>query len=386
MNIIKLNRSDLAEVVKRTVRSVMNESVSEAMGSIMAGKEDVIREIVDYIKHEWERIQVDNDTPVDSGTFGQGKSNTPVGTYATYKFTVPNKITSQLGIAEYFELNVTIENYVTTPAVIAGFSQGDRNTGGASYGGPEYSQYLKPKMRVFRSKIDLTVPAFNYELQERGLVSAIYHELNHNKTQLMTKINKRDRFSDEQLNNTTLFSMSRRKNENPHFTVARSMRPDPINAWLQNSMYKSYLEQFKALNFLFYGLWETTERNARAEAIYGDLMAFDSKRENFKTDYPKTELYYQIERFKELLAEVSKVPSDTEVWFYAAEVMNMKRNRTQDGRKFYEEVKQRFIKRTNELIDVLYKKGMKVAEYYYQEHEPKKEKSRLEKYKEEHGL
>lgn len=66
--------------------------------------------------------------------------------------------------------------------------------------------------------------------------------------------------------------------------------------------------------------------------------------------------------------------------------MNMKRNRTQDGEKFYEEVKQRFIKRTNELIDVLYKKGMKVAEYYYQEHEPKKEKFRLEKYKEEHGL
>lgn len=386
MNIIKLNRSDLAEVVKRTVRSVMNESVSEAMGSIMAGKEDVIREIVDYIKHEWERIQVDNDTPVDSGTFSQGKSNTQVGTYASYKFVVPNKITSQLDIADYFEFNVTIDNYITTPDVIAGFSQGDRNTGGASYSGPEYSQYMKPKMRVFRSRIDLTVPAFNYELQERGLVSAIYHELNHNKTQLMTKANKQDRFSDEQLNNTTLFSMSKRKNENPHFTVARSMRPDPIGAWLQDMTYNKYLEQFKSLNFIFYGLWETTERNARAEAIYGDLMAFDSKRENFKTDYPKTELYYQIERFKELLADVSKVPSDTEVWFYAAEVMNMKQNRTQDGRKFYEEVKQRFIKRTNELIDILYKKGMKVAEYYYQEHEPKKEKSRLEKYKEEHGL
>ena len=131
MNIIKLNRSDLAEVVKRTVRSVMNESVSEAMGSIMAGKEDAIREIVDYIKHEWERIQVDNVTPVDSGTFSQGKSNTPVGTYASYEFVVPNKITSQLDIADYFELNVTIDNYITTPAVIAGFSQGDRNAGGA---------------------------------------------------------------------------------------------------------------------------------------------------------------------------------------------------------------------------------------------------------------
>lgn len=386
MSIIKLNRSDLAEVVKRTVRSVMNESVSEAMGSIMAGKEDVIREIVDYIKHEWERIQVDNDTPVDSGTFGQGDSETPVGTYATYEFTVPNKITRQLDIAEYFELKVTIENYIAPPNVAAKITQSDRFSGGVTYDGKAYGQYLKPKMRLFNGRIDLTVPAINDELQIQGLVSTLYHELNHSMTELMVKTKKRDQFDDEELNNASLFTMTRRRKESPHHTVARVMRTDPINQWQQSITYGEYLMQFKSLNFLFYGLWETTERNARAEAIYGDLMALDSKRENFKTDYPKTELYYQINQFKRLLDDVSNVPSDSDIWLYASNVMNMKITRARTGEAFFEQVKRRFIKRTNQLIDVLYKRGMKVAEYYYQEHEPKKEKSRLEKYKEEHGL
>jgi hypothetical protein len=247
-------------------------------------------------------------------------------------------------------------------------------------------------MRVKQSRIDLTVPAVNGELQIQGMVSTMYHELNHNMTQFQSKVKKQDQFDDDQLNNTNLFSMSKRSGPgNPHYTTQRELNPDPLRGMLQTLSYGPHAEAHRAMNFLFYGLWETTERNARAEAIYGDLMALKSKRENFKTDYPKTDLCHQIAQFKELLGKVEEVPADANNWRYAANVMNMNRrgsnkNMSRDDEKFFEEVKERFIKRTNELIEVLYKKGMKVAEYYYQEHEPKKEKSRLEKYKEEHGL
>jgi hypothetical protein len=178
--------------------------------------------------------------------------------------------------------------------------------------------------------------------------------------------------------------MAKRGNENPHFTTARELNPDPFREMLQTLSYAPYTEAHRAMNFLFYGLWETTERNARAEAIYGDLMALKSKRENFKNDYPKTDLSNQIDQFKELLDLVSQVPADANNWKYAANVMNMNRrglnkNMSRNDAKFFEEVKERFINRTNELIEMLYKKGMKVAEYYYQEHEPKKEKNRYVK-------
>ena len=49
MNIIKLNRNDLSEMIRRAVNSLLSESVREEMGSIAAGKENVIGEIVEYI-------------------------------------------------------------------------------------------------------------------------------------------------------------------------------------------------------------------------------------------------------------------------------------------------------------------------------------------------
>jgi hypothetical protein len=52
---------------------------------------------------------------------------------------------------------------------------------------------------------------------------------------------------------------------------------------------------------------------------------------------------------------------------------------------FYEKVKERFITRSEQLVDILYRKAMKVAELYFQRNGPKKEPTRLEKYKQEHN-
>lgn len=390
MKVIKLNRTDISEMVKRAVHSLLSESVSEVMGSAMAGKEKAIQDMVDYIQQEWNRILRDGDDPADSSTFSLNNPPGLGGQLNTYVILVPDDLTRELGIAEKFDFNVAVEDYIAGPEVIKHFGYWERASKGTSYGGKEYDQYLKPKMRVKQSRIDIIVPAVNDELQIQGMVSTMYHELNHNMTQLQTKVKKHDQFDSDELNNTNLFSMTKRSNANPHYTTQRELKPDPFRGMLQTISYGQYTEAHRAMNFIFYGLWETTERNARAEAIYGDLMALKSRRENFKEDFKKTDLYNQIKQFKDLLAKVEEVPATENNWQYAANVMNMNRRGTNKGlnrsENFQEEVKERFIKRTNELIEMLYRKGMKVAEYYYQEHEPKKEKSRLEKYKEEHGL
>ena len=386
MKVIKLSRTDISEIVKRTVRSILSESVSEVMGSAMAGNDDVIQDIVNYIKQEWNRILQDGEEPADTGSFTLDSEPGFVGRVDSYIILIPYELTSELGIAEQFDFNVEVQNFFLSPDLLKYFGLSERSTKGTSYGGGEYDKYLKPRMRVRQSRIDLTVTAVNDELQVQGLMSTMYHELNHNMTQLQVKVKKEDQLDGDELDDATLFTMSKRRNANPHYTTERELHPDPLRGMLQTMTYRNYTEAHRGMNFIFYGLWETTERNARAEAIYGDLMSMNSKRENFKEDFKKTYLFKQINEFKTLLAQLEEIPAYTNNWNYAASVMNMNRrgvNKEPDrGEKFLEKVKARFIKRSYELLDILYKKGMKVAEYYYQQHEPKKAKSPLEKYKE----
>lgn len=220
MNVIKLNRTDISEMVKRAVHSILNESVSEVMGSAMAGKEEAIQNMVDYIEKEWDRILRDEEEPADSGTFSFKDPPGLGGKIDTYIILVPDDLTRELGIAERFDFNVAIQNYIAAPNAIQNFGHWERGSKGTSYGGLEYDEYLKPKMRVKKSRIDLIVPAVNDELQIQGMVSTMYHELNHNKTQLQVKVNNQDRFDDDQLNRTNLFTMSKRSGPgNPHYTT-----------------------------------------------------------------------------------------------------------------------------------------------------------------------
>lgn len=387
MNVIKLNRNDLSEMVRRAVNSLLSESVREEMGSIVADKEDVINEIVEYIQNEWGRIKRDGDEPVDKSTYNFKDDPNAGGEIWSYPIIVPNEITEKLGIADEFQLNVGINNFTVGKDREKDFGNSERGTEGTSYGGQEYSQFSRTKMKVSLGRIDIYVPAINGELQVKGLYSTLYHEFNHNYSQLAVKLKNMDGKTDDEIGQVNLMTQSKRANANPHFTTARELRPDPLRGFLQSMTYGKYMEEFRALNFLLYGLWERTERNARAEAIYGDLTALKSTRETFKEDYKKTDTYFQIEQFKELLEKVKGVPTGENLWEYAARAINMKPRGEKEnmGDSFHKVVKERFIARTEQLIDILYRKAMKVAELYLQKHEPKKEPTRLERYKQEHN-
>ena len=263
--------------------------------------------------------------------------------------------------------NVAILNYTVDQDRLSYFGNSERGTEGTSYGGEEFSKFSKTKMKVSLGRIDLHVPAVNGELQVKGLYSTLYHELNHNLSQLMVKIKNSEGKTDSEISKMNLMTQTRRAKANPHFTTQRELRPDPLRGLLQSMMYGKYIEEYKALNFLLYALWERTERNARAEAIYGDLTALKTTRETFSADYKKTEVYHQIEQFKDLLSKVKSVPTGENLWEYAANTINMRpRGEKQSmGDDFHKAVKERFISRTEQLIDILYRKAMKVAELYF---------------------
>ena len=387
MNVIKLNRTDISEMVKRAVNSLLSESVREEMGSIAADKEDVINEIVEYIANEWERIRMEGKEPVDKDSYTFNDDPSKGGEIWTYPLIVPEEITEKLGIAEKFQLNVAIRNFTVGQDRLSYFGNSERGVEGTSYGGEDYSEFKKAKMKVTLGRIDLYVPAINGELQVKGLYSTLYHELNHNLSQLMVKIKNSDGKTDSEISKINLMTQSKRASSNPHFTVQRELRPDPLRGFLQSMSYGKYMEEFRAINFILYGLWERTERNARAEAIYGELSAFKTTRDTFKEDYKKTELCFQIAQFKELLEKVKAVPLGENLWEYAARLINMKPRGEKESMSddFHAVVRDRFVARTEQLIDILYRKGMKVAELYLQKHGPQKEPTRLERYKQEHN-
>ena len=387
MNIIRLSRKDLSEMIRRAVNSLLNESVSETMGSIVADKEDVIEEIVDYIRNKWEQIRKDGTPPYDKFEFNFKDDPDSGGEVWSYPVIVPEKITEKLGIAENFQLFVLINNFTIGEDKVGILGPADIGTEGSSYGGNDFDKFSKTTMKVKNGRIDLRVPAINGELKTGGLYSTLYHEFNHSFSNLSVKIKNSDGKTDDEISKINLLTQTKRANVNPHFVTQKHLSQDPMANFVQQAFYGSHLKEFKQLNYILYSLWERTERNARAESIYGDLSHMKSTRETFKEDYKKTDVYYVIEHSKELLDGISAVPPDSNMWSYAAIAINMKPRggKDQSGKAFLKDVKERFISRTEELLDILYKKAMKVAEYYFQKHEPKKEPSRLERYKQEHN-
>lgn len=385
MKVIKLDRNDLLEMVKSTVNSLLNESVSETMSSIAADKESVIDEIVNYVKSEWDRIRREGEEPADKDSFTLKNDSGLCGERWTYIILIPDNITEKLGLAEDFELNIQVNNYAMGKEAMEYIGHNERATEGRSYGGTDYSKFKKSTMKVTRGRIDLFVPAINGELQVKGLYTTLYHELNHNFSNIAVKTKNMDGKTDNEIGKINLITQSRRAKKNPHFQVMAELQADPIGQFLQGMRYGKYMLGFKALNFLLYALWERTERNARAESIYGDLSHMKTTRATFKNDYLNTDLCYEINEFKDLLEKVKQVPVGQPVWEYAAEAINMvpKGDKKSMGDDFHQAVKDRFVSRTEELIDILFRKGMKVAELYLQRHEPQKGPSKLQQYKQE---
>jgi hypothetical protein len=345
MSVITLKESDLHRIIKNTVTRLL-ESTDEKSGVIMAEKENEIKEIVDYISNWWEKrrkMPPDGSNPVSAGT-------QEVGMISFYEGWVAPEVVAKLGIAETHEMTFTIRDMTIDMDKYGHMlSFPDRATGGASYGSDEFMQYQRPSMKFLKSRIELTIPAFNGKLELQGLYSTLYHELNHNMTNL--RINQYGFYG------KSLANMNRDRVPDKHINMMRALNPEPWTEMGRMIMYgPEGTDKLRAMIFMVYGLWETTERNARAESLYGELYHMRSTPESFEEDFKKTDVYYCIQQFREFVDLGETIPETSNIWGEVGQLV---------GGTDTKAVKRRFLKRSRELIDILYQKAMKVAKYYF---------------------
>ena len=384
MATIKLTHNDINEMVRRTIHSILSESVIEAQGSIMAEKEDIIQEVVDYVVERWEEIKSTNEEPAQATSFNfdDGNGVRFSGVKKAYIILIPGKITKKFETAERLDLNVAVLDYAIPQQYLKYLGVNERATNGTTYAGPEFNKFVRTTMKTAKARIDLMVPSINGELQLQGFYGTLYHEFNHAASRLELQKQHKN-LTDDELAGLHFATTTRRKDA-PAQNIIRStmnqssVENDPLallRAIFGNDEEQKIEELKKEISFVFYSIWETTERNARAEAIYGELQALNATRENFKTTYPKTELYYQIKEIEDSLDNLEKIQVPSRLWSYAGKVMNMNRRGKNDKpsaralTRYQEAVKERFLSRSRELLNILYRKAMKVAELYFQRKE-----------------
>ena len=107
---------------------------------------------------------------------------------------------------------------------------------------------------------------------------------------------------------------------------------------------------------MVYGLWETTERNARAESLYGELYHMQSTPETFERDFKTTDVNYCINQFDEFIQLGETIPETSDIWREVGQLV---------GGSDPKAVKRKFLNRSRELNKILYQKAMKVAKYYF---------------------
>jgi len=85
-------------------------------------------------------------------------------------------------------------------------------------------------------------------------------------------------------------------------------------------------------------------------------------KETFEKDFKNTDVYHEMELFKDFISKGEEFDEDSGVWREVAQLIGYKNVNSLNTAS----VKRRFLKRSRELLDILYKKAMKVAKYYFQ--------------------
>ena len=238
MGVIRLSESDIRQMVVDAVR-LLRESADEKKGIAMAGKEDVIREIVDCIRNWWEGDHEDclvGKVPIQGPFDGMSYG---------YLFIIPKDLSRRLGIAENMEIQARVVNYVIEKGMDH-VGDAEYSVNGRSDFSPQYMMYNRPTMTFEKGCIELDIPAINGRIKYEALSSTLYHELNHEKTNLQLARNGNE--------GSFVSHMSKRRNmvgvRNNVYSV---LRPEnPFIDMVQRVMYGSDLPLLRKMNHLIY--------------------------------------------------------------------------------------------------------------------------------------
>ena len=359
MGVVCLTENDLRKMVQSTVSRVLCESADEVRGSMMAEKENEIGELVKYISQWYE--QAKTGTPHKTGSFRLPGTGEDSGIAKVYEFIVPTSLSAKLGISDNFEIFIHIIDYTVPKQYLGYFGFNERETTGRSFGGPDFTKFNKTTIKFEQSLIDLVVPSINGELQLRGLYATLYHELNHAGTTLNISKKAFAKGYDDMIGKSLPDAANKRsRGECRHGKIQISLSPpNPATKFIHQFNYGPDYEKFRAANFLLYSLWETTELNALAEEMYGELQHANITEDQFEEFYKGSSLCHAIKQSRELLNNVMEADDDSSIWNYIGYMIHEKSR----GR-----AKKRFAYWTSELIKKLYKKGMRIAKLYFDRH------------------
>lgn len=302
----------LNEIITNEIQ--INNLIIEKQGVAACNYRDILRKIVDYCKAFLKKHQSNN---------------------KQWLIEIPENYTKEFGffkkldiIIKIFDVNGLADKY---------------SGGGATYIRPFEETPIENGMFLEPQKIEIEGYSNRDELYEASLYNSLYHELNHKMEEL--------RWNRTKAVNSTKYIFNQVKD-------LEKLRSVPI---FQDE------EINKLFQTIIYRLFSTTEVNALAAGVFGDLEGMHSERGHFKTDIKKTQAWYLYSWIKGSIPALEYMPlKGYEIIKSRLENTAMSFGKPNIPIETY---KKRFITIVKERLKDLYQRIGKVASYYYDVHE-----------------
>lgn len=254
---------------------------------------------------------------------------------ARYKFDVPKFITKNFKDINNFIITVEVID------VIGQLSVKDfKLTGNGSYHMGKYSDVINRKLN--NAKIEIQTYSINQNLISQDFMTSFIHEYNHLEDDRNRLIKGKE----------SLIDISKREFKNIDDKIASRQTVNKLLGWIQ------------------YMLWDESEFNAWTTSGYAYLKSINSKREDFSDDIKKCEAY---KHYKFIRDNIDLLYSVNDFWIWEEVYEKLKGKELDSFDNNYENIinniKFKFIRRSEFLLNKFWKKLCKSANLYYNETE-----------------
>lgn len=248
-----------------------------------------------------------------------------------YKIIIPYEITNKIDFIKELNLEIKVINYLTNN------SFKDNSNGKTISNKYDSIIDVNGNYKLNDTKIYITCQSINNEIINNTFLVTIYHELNH----AYENYNRLINYFKGKTNELGLYDNLKKINYQKRISL------------LFNKEYYDF-------GVILYYLWTKSEFNSFSTALYAELKSINSKRENFTKDLNNLKAFKNYNIIKQYVLKLHNI-NDEHKWKHVINIIypNYKGN--------YQTFKNSFIKRTNILLNSLFKKMIKSAILYYDE-------------------
>lgn len=292
----------------------------------------IINQCVDYIN---KYLASNQSNEQGTGNLKLNGKNINVNVEA-YNISIPPKLFNWVDIFNGLNISVKVYN------IVKDLNREDEMKfyphGEGAYALNNNLDYNSEDKKLYNVVIKIHCYALNGKLNIHSFSEVFYHEFNHAYENYKRLLNSNG--------TSSIMNLNSRKRYNAAISYLNS---NDLPA--------------KAIGEILYRLWDDSELTATSGAIFGELKAMNSKRQNYVKDMENTHAYKHYLELKEAI-EVLNKNDDEIIWYNVASIMDyFKIN--MDIKNF----KDSFIKRSRLLLDKYFRQMGKAASLYYDETE-----------------